>query len=141
MRILVIEDSRLLRSAIERTLSRAGYEVVAIGDGQEGLSQAQDLRPDMILLDMMLPTMVGTGVLRQLKQNPLTKSIPVIILSGLSQKNETKLKKAGASAYFEKSLLHLDKGGSELLKAVQKVLAELPGAKDNSAKTAIAGVV
>ncbi|HKV82748.1 MAG TPA: response regulator [Candidatus Sulfotelmatobacter sp.] len=141
MRILVIEDSRLLRSAIERTLSRAEYEVVAIGDGQEGLSRAQDLRPDMILLDMMLPTMVGTGVLRQLKQNPLTKSIPVIILSGLSQKNETKLKKAGASAYFEKSLLHLDKGGSELLKAVQKVVAELPGTKDNSAKTSIAGFV
>jgi CheY-like chemotaxis protein len=141
MKILVIEDSRLLRSAIERTLSRAGYEVVAVGDGQEGLWRAQDVRPDIILLDMMLPTMVGTGVLRQLKQDPLTTSIPVIILSGLSQKNESKLKKAGASAYFEKSLLHLDKDGSELLKAVQKVVAELPGAKDNSAKTAIAGVV
>jgi sigma-B regulation protein RsbU (phosphoserine phosphatase) len=53
---------------------------------------------------MMLPTMEGTGVLRQLKQDPVTKSIPVIILSGLSQKNETKLKRAGASAYFQKSL-------------------------------------
>jgi len=76
MKILVIEDSRLLRSAIERTLSRAGYEVVAVGDGQEGLWRAQDVRPDIILLDMMLPTMVGTGVLRQLKQDPLTTSIP-----------------------------------------------------------------
>jgi len=141
MKILVIEDSRLLRSAIERTLSRAGYEVVSVGDGQEGLSRAQDIHPDIILLDMMLPTLVGTGVLRQLKQDSATKSIPVIILSGLSQKNETKLKKAGASAYFEKSLLNLDKDGSGLLKAVQKVAAELPGAKDNSAKTAIAGVV
>jgi CheY-like chemotaxis protein len=90
---------------------------------------------------MMLPTMDGTGVLCQLKQDPVTKSIPVIILSGLSQKNETKLKRAGASAYFQKSLLNLDKEGSELLKAVQKVVAELPGAKDNSAKTALAGVV
>jgi CheY-like chemotaxis protein len=57
--------------------------------------------------------MEGTGVLRQLKQDPVTKSIPVIILSGLSQKNETKLKRAGASAYFQKSLLNLDKEGSE----------------------------
>jgi CheY-like chemotaxis protein len=113
MKILVIEDSRLLRSAIARTLSRAGYEVVAVGDGQEGLCRAQDLRPDIVLLDMMLPTMEGTGVLRQLKQDPVTKSIPVIILSGLSQKNETKLKRAGASAYFQKSLLNLDKEGSE----------------------------
>ena len=141
MKILVIEDSRLLRSAIERTLSRAGYDVVSVGDGQERLSRAQDIHPDIILLDMMLPTLAGTGVLRQLKQDSATKSIPVIILSGLSQKNETKLKKAGASAYFEKSLLNLDKDGNGLLKAVQKVAAELPGANDNSAETAIAGVV
>ncbi len=62
-------------------------------------------------------------------------------MSGLSQKNEAKLKKAGASAYFEKSLLHLDKDGSGLVKAVQQVLAELPGAKESFVKTAIAGVV
>src|SRR5579864_4254428 len=141
MKILVIVDSRLLRSAIERTLSRAGYEVVSVGDGQEGLSRAQDIHPDIILLDMMLPTLVGTGVLRQLKQDSATKSIPVMILSGLSQKNEAKLKKAGASAYFEKSLLNLDKDGSGLVKAVQKALAELPGAKENFVKTAIAGVL
>jgi CheY-like chemotaxis protein len=141
MKILLIEDSRLLRSAIERTLCKAGYEVAAVGDGQEGLCRAQEIHPDIILLDMMLPTMVGTGVLRQLKQDSATKSIPVIILSGLSQKNEAKLKKAGASAYFEKSLLNLDKDGSGLVKAVQKVLAELQCAKENFVKTAIAGVL
>jgi diguanylate cyclase len=141
MKILVIEDSRLLRSAIERTLGRAGYEVVAVGDGHAGLSRAQEIHPDIILLDMMLPTMDGTGVLRHLKQDSATKSIPVIILSGLSQKNDAKLKKAGASAYFEKSLLDLDKDGNGLVKAVQRVLAELPCAKENFVKTAIAGVL
>src|SRR5579859_4159650 len=100
MKILVIEDSRMLRLAMERSLSKAGYEVTSIGDGQQGLDMAQSMHPDLILLDMMLPTLEGTGVLRQLRNNPGTKLIPVVVLSGLSQKNEQKLKTAGATAYF-----------------------------------------
>jgi|HubBroStandDraft_6_1064221.scaffolds.fasta_scaffold645126_1 CheY-like chemotaxis protein len=130
MTILVIEDSRFLRLALERILVKAGYHVIAVGDGQEGLLRAQDNRPDLILLDMMLPTLEGTEVLRQLKQDPLTTHIPIIVLSGLSQKNEEKLKTAGAVAYFEKSLLNLDKDGSSLVQAVQNVVDELRGVED-----------
>ena len=83
--------------------------------------------------------MEGTEVLRQLKQDPATKSIPVIVLSGLSQKNESKLKKAGAAAYIEKSLLNLDKDGSDLVRAVQQFVAELTSAKENSTPVASAG--
>jgi CheY-like chemotaxis protein len=127
MTILVIEDSRFLRLALERMLVKAGYHVIAVGDGREGLLRARDNRPDIILLDMMLPTLEGTEVLRQLKQEPLTRLIPVIVLSGLSQKNEEKLKTAGAVAYFEKSLLNLDEDGSSLVQAVQNVVDELRG--------------
>ncbi len=66
--ILVIEDSRLWRVAIEKMLVKAGHRVIAVGDGQEGLRRAQEDRPDLILLDMMLPGLEGTGVLGQLKQ-------------------------------------------------------------------------
>lgn len=125
MTILVIEDSRFLRLAIERILVKAGYRVIAVGDGQKGLHNAERVRPDIILLDMMLPIMEGTEVLRQLKQNPSTKSIPVIVLSGLSQKNEAKLKKAGASAYLEKSLLNLDKNGDAIVQAVRQLVPGL----------------
>src|SRR5580704_12867026 len=103
MKVLVIEDSRFLRSMMERTLVKAGYEVTAVGDGQEGLRLARQIGPDAIFLDMMLPTLEGTGVLRELKREATTKSIPVIVLSGLSQKNEKKLRTAGAAAYIEKS--------------------------------------
>jgi phosphoserine phosphatase RsbU/P len=140
MTILVIEDSRFLRLALERILIKAGYHVVAVGDGQEGLLRAQDNRPDLILLDMMLPTLEGTEVLRQLKQSPITKLIPVIVLSGLSQKNEDKLKTAGAVAYFEKSLLNLDKDGSSLVQAVQNVVDELRSVEDTPRLPARAGV-
>jgi CheY-like chemotaxis protein len=140
MTILVIEDSRFLRLALERILIKAGYHVVAVGDGQEGLLRAQDKRPDLILLDMMLPTLEGTEVLRQLKDNPITKHIPVIVLSGLSQKNEEKLKTAGAVAYFEKSLLNLDKDGSSLVQAVHNVVDELRGVEDTPRLLARAGI-
>ncbi len=123
MRILVIEDSRMLRVAMERSLSKAGYEVTAVGDGQEGLDLAHSVQPDLILLDMMLPTLEGTGVLRQLRKDPTTKLIPVIVLSGLSQKNEAKLKSAGATAYFEKSKLDLDSKSGELVRVLDELLS------------------
>jgi CheY-like chemotaxis protein len=126
MTILLIEDSRFLRSAMERILIRAGYEVIGVGDGQEGLRLAHETNPQIILLDMMLPTLEGTSVLRQLKAEPATSSIPVVILSGLSQKNEQKLKMAGAVAYFEKSKLSLDDDGKALLQAVRQVVPTSP---------------
>lgn len=122
MTILVIEDSRLLRSAISRILVKAGFQVTAVGDGREGLTYAEATRPDMILLDMMLPTMEGTAVLRQLKTNLLTKQIPVVVLSGLAQKNDRKLLADGASGYIEKSTLDFDGDGSTLLAVLQPLL-------------------
>lgn len=123
MRILVIEDSRMLRIAMERSLSKAGYEVTTVGDGQQGLDLAQTTHPDLILLDMMLPTLEGTGVLLQLRKDPNTRLIPVIVLSGLSQKNEHKLKTAGATAYFEKSKLGLDVNSSALIHMVEQLFS------------------
>lgn len=122
MTILLIEDSRLLRLAISRMLIKAGYAVIAVGDGEEGLRKAQESRPDAILLDMMLPTMEGIVVLRRLKQNPLTQAIPVLVLSGLSQKNEEKLKSEGAAAYFEKSLLDFEGEGTTFVNALGSLL-------------------
>ena len=127
MNILVIEDSRFLRAAIEKVLLKAGYRVIAVGDGQEGLRLAQQVHPDAILLDMMLPTLEGTGVLRELKRLPTTSPIPVIVLSALSQKNEQKLKMAGAAAYFEKSHLNLDDGGNALVSAFRHIMVEPTG--------------
>jgi len=124
MLILVIEDSRFVRSVLERRLVKAGHRVIAAGDGLEGLRQAREMRPNVILLDMMLPTLEGTEVLRELKGNPLTRPIPVVVLSGLSQRNETRLKMAGAAAYFEKSKLDLDQDGRALIQAVEQLRAD-----------------
>lgn len=122
MKILVIEDSRFLRMAIEKVLTKAGHSVSSVGDGREGVHAAKTSTPEVILLDMMLPGLEGTSVLKQLKKDPSTKLIPVIVLTGLAKKNEEKLKDAGAAAYIEKSSLNLEQNAEALVQSVDNVL-------------------
>ena len=103
MRILLAEDSGFMRVAIERLLTKAGHQVATVADGQQAVQIATGNIPELILLDMMLPKLSGLEVLEALKQNPLTKHIPVVVLTSLSQKNEAKLLQAGAAAYLTKS--------------------------------------
>ena len=124
MAILLIEDNRLLRRAIERALVKAGYGVIGIGDGEEGLRVAREKTLDLILLDMMLPTLSGLCLLQQLKQDKKTQAVPVIVLSGLSLKNESKLVKEGAVGYLEKSDALFQNNSALLLRAIERVLAE-----------------
>ncbi len=121
-KVLLVEDSTFLRLASERALMRAGYEVSTAGDGEEALLAANRKPPDVILLDMMLPKLSGPEVLKALKSNPATNSIPVIVLSSLSQRNKEKLLQEGAEAYFEKSELDLDKNSDRLAATVETVL-------------------
>lgn len=120
--ILLVDDSRLMRTANERALARAGYSVVTARDGEEALHIARARIPDLILLDMLLPKLGGVEVLHALRKNPATASIPVIVLSSLPQKNEAKLIKEGAAAYFEKSRIELDQHAESLLHIVKRTL-------------------
>ena len=101
-------------------LIRAGYSVICAGEGEEALRLAMPEQPDLILLDMMLPKLSGPEVLRRLKSDPATAHIPVIVVTSLSQKNEEKLKEAGAAAFFEKNEL-LD-NPEPLLQSIERVL-------------------
>jgi CheY-like chemotaxis protein len=96
------------------------------------LLMARDRVPNLILLDMMLPKLDGLGVLRALKHDPQTANIPVIVLSGLGQQNETKLKKEGAAAYFTKSDSLFDNDSDTLLRVVESVV----GKQETSGPTA-----
>ena len=103
-KIILVEDNRILKIAQERLLARAGYSVIYAGDGEEALRLAMPEQPDLILLDMMLPKLSGPEVLRRLKSDPATAHIPVIVVTSLSQKNEEKLKEAGAAAFLTGAL-------------------------------------
>ena len=103
--MLLVEDSKLIRVEREHTLKRAGYHVVTAGDGMEALSVAHTSHPDLILIGLMLPKLDGPSVLRALKADPLTAQIPVVVVTGLSQKNEEKLVHDGAAAFVGKDQL------------------------------------
>ncbi|MGD0759507.1 MAG: response regulator [Candidatus Sulfotelmatobacter sp.] len=124
MMILLVEDSRFLRVASERALVKAGYDVVSAVDGEAALLMARERIPNLILLDMMLPKLDGLGVLRALKHDPQTAGIPVIVLSGLGQLNEAKLKREGAAAYFTKSDSLLANDSDTLLHVVESVVGK-----------------
>ena len=124
-KILLVDDSKFLRLATERALARAGYDVTTAVDGENALQMAREKRPDLILLDMLLPKMIGPDVLKALKKDPQTASIAVVALTGRSHKNAERLRRDGAVAFLEKSDLALDKGSEALLTALAEIVRNL----------------
>jgi CheY-like chemotaxis protein len=118
--VLVIEDSKLLRAMIQRLLGKAGYSVVSAADGEQGLRIVRDQKPDLVLLDMLLPKVGGEEVLRRLKLDKETAGVPVVVLTSLSQKNQEKLQREGADAFLEKE--HLNDNPQPLLQTVERLL-------------------
>jgi CheY-like chemotaxis protein len=90
-KILLVNDSKFLRVATERALAQAGYIVSTADDGPKAIELAKNERPDVILLDMLLPGMTGPDVLKALKKDAGTAGIPVVAFTGLSQKNAIRL--------------------------------------------------
>ena len=102
--LLVIEDDSFLRSLLNKKLSEAGFEVLEAADGIKGMKVAKEQKPNLILLDLLLPTVDGFEVLSKVKQDPETSSIPVIVLSNLGQKEDIdKCLNLGATDYLIKS--------------------------------------
>lgn len=81
--ILLIEDDPMLTEIYQSKLEMENFEVSIATDGKEGLEMAKSAKPDLILLDIMLPELNGFEVLKQLGEGPTTKSIPVIVLTNL----------------------------------------------------------
>lgn len=124
-KILLVEDSKFLRLATERALARAGYDVLTASDGEQALEMAREKKPDVILLDMLLPKMTGPDVLKALKKDPTTADIAVVVFTGLSHKNAARLQHDGAFAFLEKSDLALDKRCDGLLASLAEIVRKL----------------
>jgi DNA-binding response OmpR family regulator len=86
--ILIIEDDKFLRELISRKLINEKFKIDQAIDGEEGLKKLQEVKPDLVLLDLILPGLDGFEVLERMKDNPSTSAIPVLILSNLGQKDE-----------------------------------------------------
>ena len=102
-KILVVEDSPTIRKVISITLGQKGYDIVEAGDGLEALSRLNEVKPDLVLLDIILPKMDGYQILSIIKENSEFKHIPVIMLTSKDGIiNKVKGKVAGSSAYLTK---------------------------------------
>lgn len=116
-RVLVVDDSQLARALVVRALTQAGYEVLEAADGVEGAVTAFRTLPHVVLTDLEMPTMDGNQLLRLLKSDPTTASIPVIILTSHSEAPSRFWGLAtGADAYITK-----DASPQELVEVVEKL--------------------
>ncbi len=125
MKILLVEDSKPFRLENQAALHRAGYEVICAEDGETALQVAREQNPDLILLDIILPKISGPEVLHRLKANPATAGIPVVVLSGLTEKNREKLMEAGAEDYLEKNSLMPMRGINLLPKTLENIICRI----------------
>jgi len=118
-KILVIEDDKFLRELIVRKLLAEAFEVAEAVDGEEGIRKVRDEKPNLVLLDLILPGIDGFEVLTRMKSDPTITQIPVIILSNLGQKEDVERGlKLGATDYLIKA--HFTPG-----EVVEKIKASL----------------
>jgi len=119
--ILLVDDDLTLREMYGERLKVEGFEIVQASNGEEALQQAKEVNPNVILLDIMMPKINGFDVLRQLKEDPELKDIPVIILTALIQDvDRLQGKKLGAADYIVKS----ETMPGEVIAKIQGVLGQ-----------------
>lgn len=119
--ILVIEDDENLRKMYQERLDQDGFETITAADGESGTNIALEQRPDLILLDLMLPRRGGLNVLKILKSWPYTKSIPVVVLTNYGREEYRMEALRDGATYF---LLKTDVTPMEVLARVKDILAK-----------------
>jgi len=118
-KILFIEDERALQKTFHAILTEKGYELISAYDGESGLKLAKEEKPDLILLDLILPKIHGLDVLEALKKDPATKEIPVIVLTNVEQIDAVqRALELGATTYLVKAQYTIE----EVLEKIEKIL-------------------
>lgn len=125
-KILLVDDDKVFTEMYKVRLEASGYEVVIVEDGEQALVAAMREKPDLILLDIMMPKINGLDVLDILKATPETKDIPVIILTALLKDiNEVRGLMGGAAGYLIKS----EVTPAEVVEKIEEVLQKARGEK------------
>jgi DNA-binding response OmpR family regulator len=116
--ILVVDDETYILNILDFSLDSEGFQVVTAADGEQALFRADELKPDLIILDVMMPKLDGFEVCRAIKAKGETKHIPVILLSARdSEKDKRKGKDAGCDRYITKPF-----SPNRLIQCVQELL-------------------
>ena len=120
IKILLIEDEEMLANMYEVKFKNEGFELIKALDGSTGLEMAKTVKPDFILLDVIMPKMDGFSVLRALREDAKTKDLPVMLLTNLGQDEDVKKgKELGVVGYLVKANVTTDEIVSVLKQAVK----------------------
>jgi CheY-like chemotaxis protein len=104
-RILVVEDNERNLKLVRDVLQFAGYDVVEARSAEQGVALASECEPDLVLMDLQLPGMDGTEALRQLRQSPQTRQVPVVAVTAFAMKQDRdRAFSAGFDGYLEKPI-------------------------------------
>lgn len=127
-KILLIDDDALLIRMYQKKMKNDGYDVATAKNGEEGLTKASEFKPDLILLDIMMPKMNGFEVLKKLKADEDTEKIPVVILSnvGGSEEDVDKGLELGAVSYLVKAGNRPDKVVAKIKEVLAGTVHEVP---------------
>lgn len=108
-KIMVIEDDRFLSTVIKARLEKLGVEVTQAFDGGEAIKYLLGSKPDLVILDLIMPKVTGFDVLDKISKTPDLKGIPIVVLSHLAQDSDiAKAKQMGAETYFIKVKVSID---------------------------------
>lgn len=117
--ILVAEDDQMYASVYQNKLSKEGYNVVVVGNGAEAVEKAAELKPNLILMDLIMPEMDGFTALEKIKGNSETRNLKIVVMSNLGQDSDIKrAKDLGAEEYFVKANISIQ----ELVEKVKMYL-------------------
>ncbi len=101
--VLYVEDNEFNRKIVRHLLGRTSYRLIEAPDGEAGVATAREARPDLVIMDIQLPRLSGLDATRQLRADPVTAAIPVIVITSFALAgDEAKARDAGASAYLAK---------------------------------------
>ena len=100
--ILIIDDEFSVAEVVEAILTDAGHEVVTASNGRQGLERAKEKRPDLVLLDFMMPIMGGPSTIKALRKEPGLRDIPVVVMSSLPEASVSQSAKGDYVAFLRK---------------------------------------
>jgi DNA-binding response OmpR family regulator len=118
-KIVIAEDDQLIITSLVEGFKQAGFEVTSAADGEVAVAKIKEIKPDVVVLDIMMPKLDGIGVLWEMKADPATEKIPAVMLTNLSDTATiSKIIEAGAADYLLKS----DQSIDQIVQKVREVL-------------------
>jgi len=121
-KLLLVEDDPMVVRMYQRKLEKDGFQLILAFNGEEGLAALKKEKPELILLDIMMPKMNGIDMLKTVKADPAFKDIPIVMLTNLGDRPEDvqKCKELGAEDYWVKANIPL----KEITERIKKILAK-----------------